>query len=82
MKDFAGNVGGEHPRARGENKIKFEAEKNDEGTSPRTRGKRVVSTRCSVMCGNIPAHAGKTAPEGLCPRGGQEHPRARGENPY
>ena len=51
-----------------------------DGSSPLTRGKRFHVERGPVLTRLIPAHAGKTRPEGgdgtRCPA----HPRSRGEN--
>ena len=70
----------EHPRVRGENLDEFFPAFGFKGTSPRARGKHGMSTWCSVMCGNIPACAGKTTGvHRRCRRDG-EHPRVRGEN--
>ena len=70
----------EHPRARGEN-YDFEYRHSDsDGTSPRTRGKRLSGKSPQPRAGNIPAHAGKTGGGGHGARRKQEHPRARGEN--
>ena len=49
-----------HPRSRGENVFPSACHAVDAGSSPLTRGKRVV---CAAVClgrGLIPAHAGKT----------------------
>ena len=53
----------EHPRARGENRIKNPAVTRGQGTSPRTRGKLVVVAIGALIGRNIPAHAGKTPVE-------------------
>ena len=50
----------EHPRARGENKSTNLAPSSQNGTSPRTRGKRQPGALAWSHPGNIPAHAGKT----------------------
>ena len=50
------------------------------GSSPLTRGKRVIESETAPLWGLIPAHAGKTvgACRGATPAGA--HPRSRGEN--
>ena len=72
----------EHPRARGENKPTLPDELEKAGTSPRTRGKLPPQRPFSVGVGNIPAHAGKTAPVYGPIFQTPEHPRARGENAF
>ena len=70
----------EHPRARGENPAKRATLDDQNGTSPRTRGKRSAHGYGQWIVRNIPAHAGKTVyvHQGHGPN--KEHPRARGEN--
>ena len=69
-----------HPRACGENDIRHRALPRGTGSSPRMRGKRVLSPPIASPPRLIPAHAGKTLsrfiPRQLCPA----HPRACGEN--
>ena len=74
--------GGEHPRARGENLTAFETTFEEAGTSPRTRGKLEDENVTRPDGGNIPAHAGKTGEVFTMVESKEEHPRARGENPY
>ena len=79
------NIGGlvtktEHPRARGENRRPRQRVLAASGTSPRTRGKRVLFPQTPAPVRNIPAHAGKTLPILVLSRFIWEHPRARGEN--
>ena len=57
---FCGDMGKEHPRARGENDNQSTPVAPDDGTSPRTRGKPVPLPPHGGQVGNIPAHAGKT----------------------
>ena len=52
------------------------------GTSPRTRGKLIAAPVPERLDRNIPAHAGKTHYRKPTPNAQEEHPRARGENPY
>ena len=71
-----------HPRSRGENDVRTHKEHHGEGSSPLTRGKRVIVIRLDVRLGLIPAHAGKTT---ACSPGSstrRAHPRSRGENGY
>ena len=49
-----------HPRSRGENTVGALAVLPDRGSSPLTRGKRVLEVRGRRAIGLIPAHAGKT----------------------
>ena len=77
-----GRYSGAHPRSRGENMKKADAEALKQGSSPLTRGKRFSFCVCVVSRGLIPAHAGKT-PWWRDPWGeGAAHPRSRGENSY
>ena len=70
-----------HPRSRGENvKVSVVAETKS-GSSPLTRGKRLLATSVDSMRGLIPAHAGKTGPVWPLGPGKWAHPRSRGENP-
>ena len=51
---------GAHPRSRGENLGGGAARPEDDGSSPLTRGKPPVPSRCPGSPWLIPAHAGKT----------------------
>ena len=77
---FIADVNVEHPRARGENLVKFDNGFETRGTSPRTRGKPGRGSGAGGTPRNIPAHAGKTSPSHFAIVGFREHPRARGEN--
>ena len=69
-----------HPRSRGENTPPLTPPVNRLGSSPLTRGKRVLLALHSLLDGLIPAHAGKTSRRfGKCPWR-TAHPRSRGEN--
>ena len=69
-----------HPRSRGENQAPDGGQGGDEGSSPLTRGKQVLSESHTAGLGLIPAHAGKTL-LGTPPQDEDEaHPRSRGEN--
>ena len=70
----------EHPRARGENCCDVYVVDAVGGTSPRTRGKRLMTSQRNGSSRNIPAHAGKTKFQLWQHRTMKEHPRARGEN--
>ena len=69
-----------HPRSRGENCVAVNVNSDLNGSSPLTRGKRLVCAACASVERLIPAHAGKTNPcrEDAGPR--PAHPRSRGEN--
>ena len=71
-----------HPRSRGVD-IKVLSNKSAfEGSSPLTRGRRLLRGRSGQGCGLIPAHAGSTSP---LPRGqffSWAHPRSRGVDWY
>ena len=69
-----------HPRSRGENELVIDQEKSFDGSSPLTRGKRMVTAYNTRTGGLIPAHAGKTVRRvgRVCIVGA--HPRSRGEN--
>ncbi|EEH65603.1 hypothetical protein HMPREF0058_1573 [Actinomyces urogenitalis DSM 15434] len=73
---------GAHPRSRGVD-IKVLSNKSAfEGSSPLTRGRRLLRGRSGQGCGLIPAHAGSTSP---LPRGqffSWAHPRSRGVDWY
>ena len=51
------------------------------GSSPLTRGKRVLDAEPDVVRGLIPAHAGKTCRSLTTRLPSGAHPRSRGENP-
>ena len=69
-----------HPRVCGENELLANGAKLKQGSSPRVRGKRVITALVPILTRLIPACAGKTAfcsyPEGLL----RAHPRVCGEN--
>ena len=71
---------GAHPRSRGENVELSRVPIRDYGSSPLTRGKRIVIKHSCNKCGLIPAHAGKTSLYGPLDVSRQAHPRSRGEN--
>ena len=70
-----------HPRSRGENAAAWTDEVAATGSSPLTRGKRLVKFLGGDLARLIPAHAGKTSCS-VEPLGSVgAHPRSRGENP-
>ena len=71
---------GAHPRSRGENTMMLRHEASTSGSSPLTRGKRVIVVGLDVRLGLIPAHAGKTRNSTRRSWTLAAHPRSRGEN--
>ena len=69
-----------HPRSRGENRAEAGISTSIWGSSPLTRGKRVLEVRRAGAVGLIPAHAGKTFSTGWRAALSWAHPRSRGEN--
>ena len=69
-----------HPRSRGENALLGAAVGIGGGSSPLTRGKLHTTIIACTSQRLIPAHAGKTAPCGVCELNRGAHPRSRGEN--
>ena len=69
-----------HPRSRGENFSRPKVTPLLPGSSPLTRGKRVLTPRPAALARLIPAHAGKTRPDPAPRRLSAAHPRSRGEN--
>ena len=70
-----------HPRSRGENCTRCQEEGRCPGSSPLTRGKRVILRAAALVTRLIPAHAGKTRETGRYRPAPAAHPRSRGENP-
>ena len=69
-----------HPRSRGENRRWGASPWPPGGSSPLTRGKRLIARPTGPQAGLIPAHAGKTpSPSSPC-SSRMAHPRSRGEN--
>ena len=70
----------DHPRIRGEHGRRDERRRDENGSSPHTRGARSLSPRASQHRGIIPAYAGSTVgchvPAGCV----WDHPRIRGEH--
>ena len=69
-----------HPRSRGENLQRVDADHAASGSSPLTRGKLDGEGMFFGRWGLIPAHAGKTPPQHKPSRPRWAHPRSRGEN--
>ena len=69
-----------HPRSRGENMARLRFAAVICGSSPLTRGKQEARTGREILCGLIPAHAGKTRQAPRADRASTAHPRSRGEN--
>ena len=69
-----------HPRSRGENPGSSLRAPSCGGSSPLTRGKRLVQSRNDESPGLIPAHAGKTRRPARSHSSSRAHPRSRGEN--
>ncbi len=70
----------DHPRMRGEDKLRLSVGAERGGSPPHARGRRAGRDANRVVAGITPACAGKT-----CPRPGQaasmtDHPRMRGED--
>ena len=73
-------AGRAHPRACGENIYGPGVWPMPVGSSPRMRGKLAVEIGLRRAEGLIPAHAGKTDPQGESQDQARAHPRACGEN--
>ena len=69
-----------HPRSRGENCGPDLRPRIQGGSSPLTRGKRLITATAQHAAGLIPAHAGKTRCRRWCRSCRWAHPRSRGEN--
>ena len=69
-----------HPRSRGENFTFLTNLAGRIGSSPLTRGKRLLAPHLGLRLRLIPAHAGKTPSDWEDATGDAAHPRSRGEN--
>ena len=69
-----------HPRSRGENQREGDGHGQEAGSSPLTRGKRMIAAALTLAVGLIPAHAGKTDAARTRSLRCGAHPRSRGEN--
>ena len=71
----------DHPRIRGEHTGVWDLSDVSAGSSPHTRGARVVPRRQSVAERIIPAYAGSTTASWMGDSSRTDHPRIRGEHP-
>ena len=76
----ARQLGGDHPRACGENREKEADYTGWEGSPPRVRGKPRREFAQKMQERITPARAGKTAQKSCLRRSRRDHPRACGEN--
>ena len=80
-KDFPGSSPAPaHPRAGGENRLTWTGRTLAPGSSPRGRGKLIMTKIKRFACRLIPARAGKTCHSGFPLCSYSAHPRAGGEN--
>ena len=70
----------DHPRIRGEHPPALRRPKRRAGSSPHTRGARLVRAAERVHLGIIPAYAGSTLRPAFRGRWRRDHPRIRGEH--
>ena len=78
--DARGLRGWAHPRVCGENRGQVLAQRGDEGSSPRMRGKLEIIRLLSKRSRLIPAYAGKTVDFAHLSGARGAHPRVCGEN--
>ena len=71
----------DHPRIRGEHFRAFRPDRPENGSSPHTRGARLLPGRSPGILRIIPAYAGSTATWRRTGRLRRDHPRIRGEHP-
>ena len=69
----------DHPRSRGEYRLRHAALRAGSGSSPLSRGIPQESARVRLPRRIIPALAGNTTPPSRCPHCHGDHPRSRGE---
>ena len=74
----SGGLGRAHPRLRGADPRLEDASKANSGSSPLTRGGRVVPGKKTPQIGLIPAYAGRTTGREDCGPWEEAHPRLRG----
>ncbi len=79
---ISGRTKADHPRACGENRCKGKAQKEEDGSPPRMRGKPLVLFLINSGLRITPAHAGKTRARSRFSGTAPDHPRACGENRY
>ena len=70
----------DHPRIRGEHRLKRARGLVHEGSSPHTRGALGATGAAAGVPGIIPAYAGSTAYGSRCRAPSRDHPRIRGEH--
>ena len=70
----------DHPRIRGEHRLRGERPRDRHGSSPHTRGARRHGRDGRGLGGIIPAYAGSTTRSGCWPPRLGDHPRIRGEH--
>ena len=70
----------DHPRIRGEHIDSVNANVNEKGSSPHTRGARCGRVLVRLLGGIIPAYAGSTGLRQSRLRFRRDHPRIRGEH--
>ena len=69
-----------HPRTRGEHELLSACVYNYSGSSPHTRGTRVIGIKQKLLTRFIPAHAGNTFKQDAVKNWEAVHPRTRGEH--
>ena len=74
------NIGRDHPRIRGEHPEESSQEASGRGSSPHSRGTRVLRPWRDDRHGIIPAFAGNTRPVNAKITLTKDHPRIRGEH--
>ena len=79
-KTAASSTSWAHPRAGGENDVMRRVDAPLTGSSPRGRGKPIVTLAAFTVARLIPARAGKTPAVASRASGAWAHPRAGGEN--
>ena len=72
---------GDHPRIRGEHRLRQARPPGAEGSSPHTRGAQALDRRGLLFVRIIPAYAGSTPSTSGQIGGDADHPRIRGEHP-
>ena len=70
----------DHPRIRGEHIRRLSADVHTGGSSPHTRGARLMAWDARAKAGIIPAYAGSTRGHHKIQFDGKDHPRIRGEH--
>ena len=70
----------DHPRLRGEHRDSYQSIDGELGSSPLTRGARLLEKEAAVAPGIIPAYAGSTRTRYTPSIATKDHPRLRGEH--